>query len=269
MQQGEKGFTILEVILFLGITGLLLLMVFIGTGSLAARQRFSDSVDNFHSYLQSQYDEVVSGVNIRTLSNVPECSGADRQPGTLDCLLLGRVITLSSAGVDPAIVYSRYIISSPGALSEADATLPDREKLIKSVLKVTDQGTTSYDIKWGATIKKMSKSTNPVGNTRTDIERIAFIRVPDSNRVVTLFYRANPSNETQKLQKALEDDSNIIAPPTGVSPTGSLRMPSAALCIQNRSDFSLSGVQATIEFLQGAGSSTIQTNYSPEAHLCV
>lgn len=60
MKKRLKGFTIIEVSLFLAITGLLFLGVTIGVQSSVYRQRFNDSVQNFSEFLRSIYAETMN-----------------------------------------------------------------------------------------------------------------------------------------------------------------------------------------------------------------
>lgn len=58
--KSKKGFTIIEVSIFLAITGLLLVGVLGGTYSNIARQRYNDSVRSFAEYFRQIYAEVIS-----------------------------------------------------------------------------------------------------------------------------------------------------------------------------------------------------------------
>lgn len=56
----QPGFTIIEVMLVLGLTGMLLIGLLGGTFSSIAAQRYSDSVRSFAEYLRQEYSEVLS-----------------------------------------------------------------------------------------------------------------------------------------------------------------------------------------------------------------
>lgn len=56
----KSGFTIIEVMLVLGLTGLLLVGLLGGTFSSIATQRYNDSVRSFAEYLRTVYGEVLS-----------------------------------------------------------------------------------------------------------------------------------------------------------------------------------------------------------------
>ncbi len=59
-KEEKKGFTIIEVMIFLAISGLLLIGVLGGTYASIATQRYNDSVRNFAEFLRQIYAEVIS-----------------------------------------------------------------------------------------------------------------------------------------------------------------------------------------------------------------
>jgi len=59
-QSSKPGFTIIEVMLVLGITGLMLVGIIGGTYSSIATQRYNDSVRSFSEFLRQLYAEVIS-----------------------------------------------------------------------------------------------------------------------------------------------------------------------------------------------------------------
>ena len=62
----RRGFTLVEVSLFLAVTGLLFLGVTIGVQNSIYQQRYSDTVQGFANFLRNIYDEVV---NVQSVSN--------------------------------------------------------------------------------------------------------------------------------------------------------------------------------------------------------
>jgi len=77
MQKDAKsirvGFTIIEVMLFLALTGLLLSGVLIGLGSNLSRQRYNDAVEDIADILQDQYS-FVSDIRINTRTKLQDSS---------------------------------------------------------------------------------------------------------------------------------------------------------------------------------------------------
>lgn len=67
--RAKNGFTMIEVTLFLAITGLLLIGVLGGTYSSIATQRYNDSVRSFAEFLRQLYGEVISPESIGQSSN--------------------------------------------------------------------------------------------------------------------------------------------------------------------------------------------------------
>ena len=57
MKRIKGGFTLIEVSLFLAITGLLFLGVTIGVQNSIFQQRYNDSVQNFVEFLRSAYSK--------------------------------------------------------------------------------------------------------------------------------------------------------------------------------------------------------------------
>ena len=63
----EQGFTIIETMLFFGITGALLLGI-LGTASVGVNtQRYSDAVNTFTSIVQQEFTNVTNVVNDRSI----------------------------------------------------------------------------------------------------------------------------------------------------------------------------------------------------------
>lgn len=56
----RRGFTIIEVMLFLAISGFLLVGILVGTGAGIARQRYTDSVQHVAQILREQYSAVIN-----------------------------------------------------------------------------------------------------------------------------------------------------------------------------------------------------------------
>src|SRR5688500_5854731 len=106
----HPGFTIIETMLFLGISGLLLVMLLAGTTVTIQRQRYSDSINSTQSLFQRQFNEAMNVTNARegkelcNASNfiVPTDDASAEARGTSDCLVLGKAIDIPR-GTDPII----------------------------------------------------------------------------------------------------------------------------------------------------------------------
>ena len=96
------GFTIIETMMFLAITGLLAVGILAGTGAAIAQQRYKDSVNSLQSFVQDQFSKVVNVANSRDgtwrcdAGVAVQKNGESR--GTGDCVILGRLIRVDESG---------------------------------------------------------------------------------------------------------------------------------------------------------------------------
>jgi len=75
----HKGFTIIEVMIFLAISGALLVGVIVGTSATIARQRYNDAVESFAEFMRRQYSVVISP-QISSHSFSSSCGDTDGLP---------------------------------------------------------------------------------------------------------------------------------------------------------------------------------------------
>ena len=75
----KSGFTLIEVMLFLAITGLLLIGVLGGTYSAIATQRYNDSVRSFAEFLRQIYSEVISPESIGSSDSSDQAIGSSNE----------------------------------------------------------------------------------------------------------------------------------------------------------------------------------------------
>ncbi|MBL8160028.1 hypothetical protein JNJ66_06255 [Candidatus Saccharibacteria bacterium] len=181
------GFTIIEVMLFLAVSGLLLTVALIGTGSMMRQIRFSDSGRSLHAFVQGQYNDILTGVNPRT-ANAACAASATSGAGSSRCLLLGKLIRFET---DSDVVKSYPVIATRiPDLAGADATLSD-EQLIATAAQpvvIKNTGVEEFEIPWGAEI---------IGSRRTSDKQTAntylLLRSPRSSRIVSYTFNATPT----------------------------------------------------------------------------
>jgi type II secretory pathway pseudopilin PulG len=109
-----KGFSIIEVILFLGVTGLIMAVLLTGVSVALNRERYHDAVNSFQDYLQGQYNLVANVNNSRANTDICKNGkivvggGTDNGRGTSDCTIVGRVLysTVDGRSIDSAQVYA-------------------------------------------------------------------------------------------------------------------------------------------------------------------
>lgn len=146
----QNGFTIIETILFLAITGLLVAAILIGSGNSINTQRYRDSVSSLQSILQQQYSDVTN-VNHDQATQI-DCEGYYFNRGQSDCVLLGRLITTT----DGKTINIQKVAGCDSSVTEATPLLNDvdvfrteaggYDTYVSSVMKET------YDLEWGSAL---------------------------------------------------------------------------------------------------------------------
>jgi len=142
------GFTIVETMLFLAVSGLLAAGILIGTGSSINTQRYRDSVTSLMSFFQKQYSDVANVSNDSTSNACPD----DHKPrGQSDCVILGKYITSNGTTLSIKDVIGNI---PAGTVSSNDLlALRDYD------IKVSSEGGSTYDIEWGSSLTRINGTT--------------------------------------------------------------------------------------------------------------
>jgi type II secretory pathway pseudopilin PulG len=191
----QNGFTIIETMLFLAVTGMLATAILVGSGVAIGQQRYRDSVNSLKSHIQQQYSEVTNVLNSRSKDwtcdvngNVVAADASDGEArGTTNCVLLGRLLSVDETG--KKITSSNVIgYKAPGAPTAVNdiLELTTNYKLTASPIDQEIQ-----DVSWGAQIVKPKTTTGmPLS--------MLIVRSPLSGVVMT-FTAEGPSNSLQSL----------------------------------------------------------------------
>lgn len=188
IQKSKDGFTLIEVMLVLGITGLILLGLLGGTFNSIAHQRYNDSLRNFAEYLSLQYSEVLS----------PESIGQESTEfnlGNSDQVILGKIIVFGSQA-DNSDVYSATLVGKVQPLS----TKPTSNKTFIEDLISEESSTHIYcgDSKSPSTVSEYTplweaqlvKPNTDGGSYKKDQKfkgTIIIARTPNSSTINTIF----------------------------------------------------------------------------------
>jgi Tfp pilus assembly protein FimT len=159
----EAGFTLVESMLFLAITGLLVMGILVGSGAAITQQRYRDSVNSLKSFIQDQYSDVTNVTNSRNNQwqcdaggNVTEASGADAQArGTSNCVLLGRYITVNDNGT---MLSGANVIGYRAAGAET-ATSDVVELQENYTLQISPLDQEEQEVRWGSQVVQPESST--------------------------------------------------------------------------------------------------------------
>ncbi|MEI6228574.1 MAG: hypothetical protein WCP11_00905 [Candidatus Saccharibacteria bacterium] len=194
---GKAGFTVVETMLFLGITGLLVVSLLVGVGSSINTQRYRDSVTSLQALLQKQYSEVANVTNDHgsdwdcTSNGVVSQSNSVLIPqGQSDCVILGRLITSDNTG-------KKININSVIGVLPKNIEDNDDATLLKGNIHPLSFGAESYDVEWGS-------SLNVPGTDNPALFSILIIRSP-INGVIKTFINNMQSISTDSNSDHITD----------------------------------------------------------------
>lgn len=198
----QTGFTIIEVMLFISVSSLLFVGLVSGMQLMISRARFSDSMVSLKNLIQSQYEEVRTGINSRQQDKVCGTS-TTTDPGAGPCLVLGKIIRFSS---NSSSVKINYLVSD--AISQSDATfIGDTQALKQSNVRIVTTSATTANIQWASTfVKGFSQTIGP-----DTYSTIAIIRSPISDSVYMYAFPGTiGDNEPNLIAKGKSNESIIM-----------------------------------------------------------
>lgn len=179
----QRGFTVIEVTLFLAITAALFLIALLGTGNTIRSVRFSDSGRSLTAFVQRQYDEIINGLNNR--SGAEQCAGGvvgpgAQTPGTSNCLLMGKLVVFTVNS--PSITVYNVVGTEPASVdySQSDTQLISAF----NPRVVTNANTSSYSIPWQAFVSGIKRT-----NDNQATNGLLLVRSPKSSRIVSYTYK--------------------------------------------------------------------------------
>jgi len=205
--QKTRGFTIIETMLFLAISGLLVVTMLAGVGITIQVQRYRDSVESFKTLLQDQYSELASvknderttGWSCDATGATVEGSGAIKPRGQSKCVMLGRYMKV----VGPkATIYT--VVGYPSATQSTVGN--DIAKLRANyTLNISTVVKEESLLEWGATIQWAQKGPVKDVGAQDSVRSIGllFIRSPDSGQIYTFTSNSVPGTPSPTSLKAM------------------------------------------------------------------
>ncbi|MBQ6320835.1 hypothetical protein IJI17_01260 [Candidatus Saccharibacteria bacterium] len=119
-----RGFTVIEVSLFLALSGLLMVGLIVGTNASISRQRYNDSVNNFAEYLRTAYNDVA---NISNDNNY----GGENGAGRSSYAIYGKLLTFGETGTSYSEVLAYDVVGY--AVNSANVTDSDTLAVLNKV----------------------------------------------------------------------------------------------------------------------------------------
>lgn len=191
MKGTRRGFTLIEVALFLAVSGLLFIGITVGVQSSIKQQRYNDSVQNFAEFLRTAYSQAL---------NVQH---AGTNKGRSGSAIYGKLITfgesrdLDGHGNTKGMIFSYDIIANANASGgSADALSQLKLMNIRTVATEAD----SYTPRWSAKIQKK--------NYEAFKGAVLIVRHPSSGIVYTYYSeKVVEVNSDVKIKDFLNSDS--------------------------------------------------------------
>lgn len=184
----RAGFTILETMLFLGITGLLILGLVAGAGVGINIQRYRDSTESFKALLQQQYADLGSIENGRSndrtcgTSARPTNAAINTDPGQSDCMIVGRYVRIVGSDISVYDVLAYQAATTVGS-GLTDVQIMRSASYIYNTAAAPDQTKT---MDWQTRISWPSPAgPEAVQNVNPRSLGLLIIRSPHSGQIYT------------------------------------------------------------------------------------
>jgi type II secretory pathway pseudopilin PulG len=196
IRRNQQGFTIIEVTLFLALTGLLAVLLLGGWTVTLNTQRYKDSVKTLQSFVQQQYNLVYNVENGRGVelvcdssAQVEENTGTNPSRGQSDCVMMGRYIHINNGReLEVFAIVGREPTDPDRDLNDFEAIDDYQASLTKTTLGLTENELT---IPWQAVVVGGDGATDPLSYA------IAIVRAPHSGIVHT--FVTGVANDTEAL----------------------------------------------------------------------
>ena len=188
----SAGFTIIEVILFLAVTGALTISIFATSTVGINNQRYIDAINTFKATVQEEFTNTTQVGNSR--ANNVECPlrpGIDPPVGASDCVVMGRLMTVDGDG---NISRSNIIGVEPDTPS---GSLSDTVN-IRSYTPTIDDGQKQTDkMNWGTFVRG-----GPIS--------IVIFRSPTSGNVLSFVHKGSVIASQHDLELFMSDTTEFI-----------------------------------------------------------
>lgn len=185
-----KGFTIIEAVLFIAISGLLMMLLLVGWNVSMNTQQYRDSARSLSVFLQQQYTGLTDVVNEReinkncsilggTVAIVDDNSSDPHSPGQSNCVILGKYIYITGDKVTVNMVIGKKDFDA-GAGSDIDKTFKNTGAL---VVKAEDSKAIEYAVPW---TPRLTRQGDPLATASTNTAFIVVVlRSPVSGLAYT------------------------------------------------------------------------------------
>jgi hypothetical protein len=187
----SAGFTIIEVILFLTVTGVLTMSVFATSTVGINNQRYVDAVNTFKATVQEEFTNTTQVGNTRPKTAKCPLSPATSQPvGASDCVVMGRLMTVDANG---NILRSNLVGLRPDVAPTSVSDIANIQSYTPTIDAV--QQTTST-MNWGTVVKSGAVS-------------IVIFRSPTSGNVLSFVHKGSVIASQHDLELFMNDPAEF------------------------------------------------------------
>jgi len=247
----KRGFTLVEVMLFLGLSGALIALVVGGTQRNIAEKRYNDTVDNFISYLEGLY----SGVSYVSHGG----------SGNSDQAVYGKLVDIKTDG-------GKTISTAYTILGNVKPAGEVTEDTLNAVLKLSPTITNgaagnfvyaeTYTPSWGGKITSdhIDSSNNhiewldPPSKTQSQI-LLLILRHPRTGMTSTYVYYPNSISGIGTGTKITGDDSSLAGKGDNTS-NDNFKEQDANLCIDSDDRWAAGNQRRLIRIHKGANNAS-------------
>ena len=214
MKSGRMpGFTIIETMLFLGVTGLIMAFMLVGVGTQLNQRRYQDASTSLLTYIQTQYNLVKNVNNSHPANEV--CVGnqvridtSSSTAGTSDCTIVGRVLRTLNSG--------KAIEMKPVVATVDAATLPINQsdsdvQVLHDARLTTSLSAETYTPQWGTSFVQLE----PDENLAADFA-VLIVRMPTSGVIHTFVSNDVTTTLDALVAAANQVDFKICLGPNGL-----------------------------------------------------
>jgi len=198
----QKGFTIIEVILFLAISGMMMAGLLVAVSGGINYERYKDATNSLDDFLKEQYnlvDNVQNARNVADDGGLIGCKDATVAGTSKNCTIIGRYIASDADAVSitswPVIATTDIVelLGNSGSGTSSDAAL--YEDMGLEVLRNVEEMTREYDLRWQTAIVApgSSEAVRPF--------RMVLLRSPLSGTIST--YIVGGFRETPKVSEVI------------------------------------------------------------------
>lgn len=212
----KHGFTVIETMLFLAISGALTVAILAGAGFAVNQQRYRESVDSTTEMLKSQYADVFNVQNPERSASALHCNtstakvtdaagaGAGDPRGWSDCVIVGKYIeTTDGKSLEVSTVLATENDSRTASGEFKHDSSNDLTALEGYNIDSLPTSSSSFTPKWEASL-----SSKADAGSESDSLGIMIIRVPSSGTIKT-FVSTDVGAVHSDGMKAIISQSNI------------------------------------------------------------